>query len=271
MNEETNIRDKSAKRRVEPENRTQSRAHAGKLKNETSRAEAMRKKLRTGKADAAETKLEIKKTAKIHKQGRKAARKNIAVNAEIRHQLNEANEDQNAGGDAIIAGSQAAEAGIYSIKKKGGKSADANGYSVKLHKSRHGETAGGTGAKNATVAEGDAAKHQAQKNLMKKEIQKQAFKERARETANASGGFMKRFVDKAEDMAGRLAEAVAEFIEEHPLGFLIAGAVLIIVLVISGSLSSCSLSAARMLLMNWLDASIFKRSVHHLKFTRGAG
>lgn len=243
MNEETYTRDKSAKRRVEPENRTQSRAHAGKLKNETSRAEAMRKKLRTGKADTAETKLEIKKTAKIHKQGRKAARKNIAVNAEIRYQLNEANEDQNAGGDAIIAGSQVAEAGIYSIKKKGGKGTDANGYSVKLHRSKHGEAQGGTGAKNATVAEGDAAKHQAQKNLMKKEIQKQAFKERARETANASGGFMKRFVDKAEDMAGRLAEMVAEFIEEHPLGFLIAGAVLIIVLVISGSLSSCSLMA----------------------------
>ncbi len=243
MNEETYTRDKSAKRRVEPENQTQSRAHAGKLKNETSRAEAMRKKLRTGKADTAETKLEIKKTAKIHKQGRKAARKNIAVNAEIRHQLNEANEDQNAGGDAIIAGSQVAEAGIYSIKKKGGKGTDANGYSVKLHRSKHGEAQGGTGAKNATVAEGDAAKHQAQKNLMKKEIQKQAFKERARETANASGGFMKRFVDKAEDMAGRLAEMVAEFIEEHPLGFLIAGAVLIIVLVISGSLSSCSLMA----------------------------
>ena len=243
MNEETYTRDKGAKRRVEPENRTQTRAHAGKLKNETSRAEAMRKKLRTGKADTAETKLEIKKTAKIHKQGRKAARKNLAVNAEIRHQLNEANEDQNAGGDAIIAGSQVAEAGIYSIKKKGGKGTDANGYSAKLHRSKHGETQGGTGAKNATVTEGDAAKHQAQKNLMKKEIQKQAFKERARETANASGGFMKRFVDKAEDMAGRLAEAVAEFIEEHPLGFLIAGAVLIIVLVISGSLSSCSLMA----------------------------
>lgn len=243
MNEETYTRDKSAKRRVEPENRTQSRSHAGKLKNETSRAEAMRKKLRTGKADTAETKLEIKKTAKIHKQGRKAARKNIAVNAEIRHQLNEANEDQNAGGDAIIAGSQVAETGIYSIKKKGGKGTDANGYSVKLHRSKHGEAQGGTGAKNATVADGDAVKHQAQKNLMKKEIQKQAFKERARETANASGGFMKRFVDKAEDMAGRLAEAVAEFIEEHPLGFLIAGAVLIIVLVISGSLSSCSLMA----------------------------
>ena len=243
MNEEIYTRDKGAKRRVEPENQAQNRSHAGKLKNETSRAEAMRKKLRTGKADTAETKLEIKKTAKIHKQGRKAARKNAVVSGEIRHQLNEANEDQNAGGDAINAGSQVVENGIYSIKKKGGKSADDNGYSVKLHRSKHGETQGGTGAKNATVAEGDAAKHQAQKNLMKKEIQKQAFKERARETANASGGFMKRFVDKAEDMAGRLAEMVAEFIEEHPLGFLIAGAVLIIVLVISGSLSSCSLMA----------------------------
>ena len=243
MNEEIYTRDKGAKRRVEPENQTQNRSHAGKLKNETSRAEAMRKKLRTGKADTAETKLEIKKTAKIHKQGRKAARKNAVVSGEIRHQLNEANEDQNAGGDAINAGSQVVENGIYSIKKKGGKSADANGYSVKLHRSKHGEPQGGTGAKNATVVEGDAAKHQAQKNLMKKEIQKQAFKERARETANASGGFMKRFVDKAEDMAGRLAEAVAEFIEEHPLGFLIAGAVLIIVLVISGSLSSCLLMA----------------------------
>ena len=243
MNEGIYTRDKGAKRRVEPENQTKNRSHAGKLKNETSRAAAMRKKLRTGKADTAESKLEIKKTAKIHKQGRKAARKNIAVTSEIRHQLNEANEDQNAGGEAINAGSQVVENGIYSIKKKGGKSADANGYSVKLHRSKHGETQGGTGAKNATVAEGDAAKHQAQKNLMKKEIQKQAFKERAIETANASGGFMKRFVDKAEDMAGRLAEAVTEFIEEHPLGFLIAGAVLIIVLVISGSLSSCSLMA----------------------------
>ena len=65
MNEETYTRDKGAQRRVEPENQTKNRSHAGKLKNETSRAAAMRKKLRTGKADTAESKLEIKKTAKI--------------------------------------------------------------------------------------------------------------------------------------------------------------------------------------------------------------
>ena len=236
MNEGIYTRDKSTKRRVEPENQTQKRSHAGKLKNETSRAEAMRKKLRTGKADTSETKLEIKKTAQLHKQGRKAARKNAAVSGEIRHQLNEANEDQNAGGDAINAGSQVAENGLYSIKKRSGKSTDANGYSIKLHRAKHGEV-----AESGTAA--NAGRHEAQKNLMKKEIQRQAFKERARETANASGGFMKRFVDKAEDMAGRLAEAVTEFIEEHPLGVLIAGAVLIIVLVISGMLSSCSMMA----------------------------
>lgn len=232
MNEGIYTRDKGSKRRVEPEAQTKKMTHAGKLKNETSRAAAMRKKLRTGKADTSETKMEIKKTAQIHKQGRKAARKNAAVSGEIRHQMNEANEDQNAGGDAINAGSQVTENAIYSAKKRVGKSNSGNGYSNKLHTGKHGTTAAET-----------TSKHEAQKSLMKKEIQRQAFKERARETANASGGFMKRFVDKAEDMAGRLAEAVTEFIEEHPLGFLIAAAVLIIVLVVSGALSSCSMMA----------------------------
>ena len=134
MNEGIYTRDTGGPRkRIEPESTVKKKSHAGKLKNETSRAEAMRKKLRTGKADTAETAEEIKKSAKLKAQGRKAVRKNAAVSGEIRHQLNEANEDQNAGGDAINAGSQVAENGIYGIKKKIGKSADASGYSGKLH------------------------------------------------------------------------------------------------------------------------------------------
>lgn len=148
----------------------------------------------------------------------------------VPHQLNEANEDNNAGGEAINAGSQLAENGIYSIKKRAGKSADKSGYGDKLH--------GKTVSKAETIEA-----HEAQKNLMKKEIQRHAFKEQARETANASGGFMKRFVDKAEDMAGKIAEAVREFVEDHPLGLLIAAVVLIVVLVLSGALSSCSMMA----------------------------
>lgn len=233
MNDDIYTRDTGRTRnRVEPENTTKKRTHADKLKNETSQAKAMRGKLRTGKADTSETKLEIKQTAKLHKQGRKAARKNVAVSGELRHQMNEANEDQNAGGDAINAGSQAVEEGLYSAKKKTGKSADANGYGEKLH----GRTkAAGTAEKTTS--------HGAQKSLMKKEIQRQAYKEQARETANSFGSLSKKFVDKAEDMAGKLAEAVAEFVEEHPLGILIAAAILIVVLVVSGALSSCSMMA----------------------------
>lgn len=233
MNDEIYTRDTGRPRnRVEPENTTKKRTHADKLKNETSQAKAMRGKLRTGKADTSETKFEIKQTAKLHKQGRKAARKNAAVSGELRHQMNEANEDQNAGGDAINAGSQAVEEGLYSAKKKAGKSTDANGYGEKLH-----------GRTKATGTAEKTTSHEAQKSLMKKEIQRQAYKEQARETANSFGSLSKKFVDKAEDMAGKLAEAVAEFIEEHPLGILIAAAVLIVVLVVSGALSSCSMMA----------------------------
>ena len=233
MNDDIYTRDTGRSRnRVEPENTTKKRTHADKLKNETSQAKAMRGKLRTGKADTSETKLEIKQTAKLHKQRRKAARKNVAVSGELRHQMNEANEDQNAGGDAINAGSQAVEEGLYSVKKKAGKSTDANGYGEKLH-----------GRTKATGTAEKATSHEAQKSLMKKEIQRQAYKEQARETANSFGSLSKKFVDKAEDMAGKLAEAVAEFVEEHPLGILIAAAVLIVVLVVSGALSSCSMMA----------------------------
>lgn len=91
MNDDIYTRDTGRSRnRVEPENTTKKRTHAEKLKNETSQAKAMRGKLRTGKADTSETKLDIKQTAKLHKQGRKAARKNVAVSGEIRHQMNEA-------------------------------------------------------------------------------------------------------------------------------------------------------------------------------------
>ena len=208
--------------------------HADKLKNETSMRKAVREKFRTGKADNSITKTEIKKTEKLHKQGRKAAFKNQAVMGEFRHRLNEANEDEKVGGEAIIAGSQVTEIGLYSIKKKAGKNADADGYAGKLHSKRNGAAASQTEA---------VASHDAQKSLMKKEIQKQAYKERARETANSVGNLSKKFVDKAEDMAGKLAEAVLEFIEEHPLGIILAGCVLLIVIVISGAMSSCTMLA----------------------------
>ena len=82
--------------------------------------------------------------------------------------------------------------------------------------------------------------HEAQKNLMKKEIQLQAIKERASETAKASGGFMRKISDKVDDVAGRIADKMADFIKEHPLGTIIALVIMLIIMVVSGALSSCS-------------------------------
>ena len=205
--------------------------HGDKLKNETSQRKAMRAKFRTGKADNPITKSEIAKTNKLHKQGRKAAFKNAAVSGEVRRKFNEANEDQNAGGEAINAGGQVVETGLYSIKKKPGKANGTNNYSNKLHKGKQ------------SAAASEPTKHEVQKSLMKKEMQREALRDRAVDTAHSAGSLSKKFVDKAEDMAGKLAEAITEFIEEHPLGILMAGAVLIVIIVISGAMSSCSMMA----------------------------
>ena len=208
--------------------------HGDKLKNETSQARAMRAKIRTGKADTSVTKAEKVKTARLHKQGRKAAYRNVALFGEVRRRLSESNEDGSTGADAINAGVMAAEGGYYSIKAKVGKNAKNIGYSSKLH----------SGNKTGTVSKTEkVSSHEAQKSLMKKEIQRQAIKERARESANGAGSVSKKFVDKAEDMAGKLAEAIREFIEEHPLGIIIAGVLLLIILLICGGLSSCSMLA----------------------------
>lgn len=225
-------RDTSRSKRIESSDKSKTYAHADKLKSETSQAKAMRGKLRIGKVDISEKRSDAKKVAQSRKPGKKIVHKSEVINGEIRHQMNEANEDNNAGGDAINAGSQVAESGIYSIKKKMGKSADANGYSGKLH-----------GKSEAFSKSEKVTSHEIQKNLMKKEIQSQAYKEQAREAANSFGSITKKFVDKAEDLAGRIAEAITEFIEKHPLGVLIAGVVLIVVLVTSGALSSCSMFA----------------------------
>ncbi len=246
MNEEIYTRDPSwSHKRVEPEESIKKKTYGKKLKNETSQAEAMRGKLRFGKADTAESAAEIKKSAKLRKQGRKKSYKDMAVSAKVHHQVDEANEDNNAGVDAINAGSQTVEQGLYRSKVTAGKSADAGGYSEKLHERTHTEEA--KAARLSKGVEGNASSNaiskEIQKNRMKKEIQNHAMKEQARDNANAIGSAAKKFVDKAEDMVGKLAELVREFVAEHPMAILIAGIILIVVLVISGSLSSCSMMA----------------------------
>ena len=243
MDEEKYTRDKGRPRNdADTGEPVRKKTYGKKLKNETSQAEAMRGKLRFGKADNADTVVEIRKNAKLKKQGRKKSYSDMAVSAKVHNSIDEANEDNNAGVDAINAGSQLAEDGLYRAKMKGGKDTNESGYSVKLHKRNMSEEAKAGRVKGESdKTASNAASREMQKNRMKKEIQRNALKEQARENANAVGSFSKRFVDKAEDMAGKLAEAIAEFLQEHPMAIVIAGCVLIVVLVLSGALSSCSM------------------------------
>ena len=112
----------SSHKRVEPEAQTKEKTYGSKLKNETSQSEAMRKKLRIGKADTAtETIKEKKHHDKLRAQTKKKGAPkpvNTAVSAKAHSQFAEANQDENAGGDAINAGTQAVENTLYSGKVK---------------------------------------------------------------------------------------------------------------------------------------------------------
>ena len=185
MDEEKFTREaKSSRRRVEPEAQTTEKSYGSKLKNDTSRGEAMRKKLRTGKADtAAETLKEKKHRDKLRAQTKKkGAPKPVdaAVSARAHSQFAEANQDDNAGGDALNAGTQAMENVLYSAKVKS-HDKKSNGYGKKLHKKKHMEE---VKAESKVKEASNATSKELQKNRMKKEIQRNAFKQRSKEAAN---------------------------------------------------------------------------------------
>ena len=250
MNEEKYTRDakkeSSRKKRVEPENKTRKKSHADKLKNETSAGESYRKKLRYGKKDNALTVEEAKKLRKMKKQGRKKIYAETAAVDTVRR-TGIRNEDDNVGTEALdkagslaVAGSARARASVQDGKR--------SRYGDKLHnRNEHLDAVqGAKGAKEAGEA-GDstmsATVKASRKKLMQKEFAEAAAKKQANEAANSFGNISKKFTDKAEDLVGRLAEWAREFLEDHPLALVFAVLILIVVLVISGALSSCSMMA----------------------------
>lgn len=250
MNEEKYTRDakkeSSRKKRVEPENKTRKKSHADKLKNETSAGESYRKKLRYGKKDNALTVEEAKKLRKMKKQGRKKIYAETAAVDTVRR-TGIRNEDDNVGTEALdktgslaVAGSARARASVQDGKR--------SRYGDKLHnRNEHLEAVqGAKGAKEAGEAGEStmsATVKASRKKLMQKEFAEAAAKKQANEAANSFGNISKKFTDKAEDLVGRLAEWVREFLEDHPLALVFAVLILIVVLVISGALSSCSMMA----------------------------
>ena len=215
-------------------------SHADKLKNESSAKSGYHNKFRHGKNDNKSTRKETGKKRKIKNQGRrkiykdealKARTRNIASNQVVADQ----EKDDNAGTDALDFGIGVAETTVDRAKN----------YSRKLHaRNEHLDSVQGAKGAKAAGEAGEGSKSmavkQARKKLMQKEFAEAAYKKQAADAANSFGNISKRFTDKAEDLMGRLAEWFKEFLEEHLGVLLVIALVLLVVLVISGSLTSCS-------------------------------
>lgn len=86
----------------------------------------------------------------------------------------------------------------------------------------------------------NAASRQAQKNRMKREFVEAEHKKQTAENANRVGNVSRKFTDKAEDMVGKIGEWISEHVLENPEILIIAAVILIVVLVLASSLTSCS-------------------------------
>lgn len=243
MNEEKYTRDpakKSAGRSRKKEDHKSTGSHGGKLKNDSSAARSYRNKIRYGKKDNSLSVSEKKELQSMKKRGRRKIYKEQAAIASVRKNAIR-NEDDNSGTDSLNAGLSITETGIGKVREHG----QARKYASKIH-NRSGyldAVQGAKGAKEAGEAgEGtmSAVVKQKQKKLMQREFAEAAVKKQANEAANGVGSITRKFTDKAEDLMGRLAEMLMEFSEAHPFGLMIAAVILIVVLVISGALTSCS-------------------------------
>lgn len=252
MNEEMYTREPSKKPSGKiteiPEKEMHGGTHSDKLKNETTAGENYRKKLRHGKKDNSLTKEEARKLKRRKRQGKKKIYKDAAVAAKTRKEIIR-NEDENVGTDSLNAGIAVTEVAVSRLKTETEKIREAiknhnelgspheksksSKYSDKFHKRTKAQ-------KVSAIEESNSLSKQAQKNLMKKEIQEHAYKKQVAEAANSFGNVAKKFTDKAEDLMGRLLEAVTEFLEEHPGVLLVIAIVLLVFLIISSSLASCS-------------------------------
>lgn len=243
MNEEKYTRDpakKSARRSRKKEDHKSTGSLGEKLKNDLSAARSYRNKIRYGKKDNSLSVSEKKELQSMKKRGRRQIYKEQAVIASVRKNAIR-NEDDNSGTDSLNAGLSITEAGIGKAREHG----QARKYASKIH-NRSGyldAVQGAKGAKEAGEAgEGtmSAVVKQKQKKLMEREFAEAAAKKQAKDAANGVGSITRKFTDKAEDLMGRLAEMLMEFCEAHPIGVMITAIILIVVLVISDALTSCS-------------------------------
>ena len=231
--------------------RKKRRRHGDKLHNESTAKEHYGNKLRTGKADNSLSREEKKKINKLRKQGRKAA---FAQEAARRAKKKAATSRTRSvagttssvyeNGRNTVSSTLSGDGGTYSEENNVAEDVfDSGGMVASGLYSKAKEGVYSAGFHNRKVLDGSKEKA-SEKNVMKKEFQKKLAQKKAKDAANDANKVSKKFTDKAEDLAGKIAEALKEFAEDHPGIALIILAVLLLIFVISGMLSSCSAMGA---------------------------
>ena len=168
----------------------------------------------------------------MKKQGRKKIYKETVAANTVRNAGNQ-NEDKNGSTDSLNAGITAAETGMGKIGAYGMESK----YAAKIHK-RTEQTAQPENNGPEQMSMNNVK--MSRKKLMQREFAEAAAQKQRKEAANGAGSIGKKLTDKAEDLAGRLAEWIRESVAEHPLFLVSIAAIMIVVLIVSGSLTSCS-------------------------------
>lgn len=209
-----------------------SKEKASKLKSEASARNSYLKKLRYGKKDNTLTVEDARKFRKMKKQGRRKIYKETVAANTVRNAGNQS-EDKNGSTDSLNMGITAVEAGMGKIRAYGMQSK----YGAKIHK-RTEQTV--QRKNNGTEQMSRDTVKASRKKLMQREFAETASQKQRKEAANGAGSVGKKFTDKAEDLAGRLAEWIRESAAEHPLFLVSIAAIMIVVLIVFGSLTSRS-------------------------------
>lgn len=209
-----------------------SKEKASKLKSEASARKSYRKKLRYGKKDNTLTVEDSRKLRRMKKQGRKKIYKETVAANTVRNAGNQ-NEDKNGSTDSLNAGITATETGMGKIRAYGMESK----YAAKIHK-RTEQTVQPENNGPEQMSMNNVK--MSRKKLMQREFAEAAAQKQRKEAANGAGSIGKKFTDKAEDLAGRLAEWIRESVAEHPLFLVSIASIMMVVLIVSGSLTSCS-------------------------------
>ncbi len=235
---------KSTRRRSVDAEKTKERGPGDKLKNEESRRKHYRSKIRYGKEDNSlsvkEKKTLDQKVKRNRKQVRAEAAKAEGMRRQARSMMDSQGEHEDDNSSARDIRNQA-ENLVYGTVEDVQQKAKNSHYSRKLH-----ERAKKKSEQIETAKKGsNELSKELQKRRIKQETMNAAKRKAEKEAANSFGSFSKKFVDKAEDLAGRLAERISEklmeIVTEHPLMAISVVAIGLILLVIMGSLSSCSL------------------------------